>query len=187
MTPALRRAGAMLAAEGRDRLVLRGAILAQSLLASVLTYALAPRPEIGADPARLPLVLLALLAVSAAAVPDSAVVLGLLAGHIAVWGIFLPRPEGAADLVWPGLLAVLLLGVHQSSSALGVWPPGATIPRSARCRWLRHAAAVAGATLVVTAAAALLLAAAPPGLAWVTVLGLVALGAGAVAAYVKSV
>ena len=187
MTRAWRRAWTAVAAEGRDRLALRGLVLVLSLLAGALTYLAAPAPETGVNPVRLPVVLLVLLAFAASAAPDSAIMPALLGGHIAVWGMFVPRPERAVDLIAPAAVALLLLGIHQAGAAVGVWPPGAVVPATARARWLRWTATVAAAALLAAAAAAVLLHSSPPGSAWVSVLGLVGLGAGAVAAYVKSV
>lgn len=177
---------AILVAEGRARIALRGGIVLLSVLASALTYLASSPPALGAPPVRLPLIVLTIFAVTAAALPTGALAFALLAGHIAVWGLFVPRPDRPRDLLAPALLAMLLVGIHLAGAAIGAWPPGASIPAAARARWLRWMTAVVAVTLVTAGVGALLLLSPPPGMAVVTVLGLVGLGAGAVAAYVKS-
>ncbi len=169
-----------LAGEGRHRMVLRGAIVVLGIAAGTVT-AIA-----GGTPRPTGQLLLLVLTLATAIVPDSLFPAGLTIGVAVFWGATVPRPERPADLVPALITAVLLLGVHLAAAALSVWPPGATIPASARRRWLRQGLLVAAGTAAAAGLAGLLLAAHPPGVALVSLAALVAIAGGALAAYVMS-
>lgn len=171
------RVRAVLAADGPDRLILRAAVVVLGGGATTVAVIAGgtARPTGQA--------LLLLLTVAAALVPDSLLPAALTTGVVLFWGATVPRPTGPEDLLLPGVAALLLLGLQLAAAALGVWPPGARVPPSARRRWMRHGLAIAAGTVAVTGFAAALMAARLPGDAVASIAALVAVAGGGIAAY----
>lgn len=176
MTTIAGRRGA-LAREGGRRLGLRAGMLLGSAVAGGALALASPYPVIPA------VFVLGVIAVAAALVPDSPVVLVLLLTSAATWVILVPRPERPADLL-PGLVAALgALTVHVCAAALAVWPPGTSVPRLARVRWWRRAGAVALVLVAATALTGQLLVAAPSGHRLLSLLAVTGVCAAALAGY----
>ncbi len=167
-------------AQGRDLLLARLALILGSVLASISTRIASADLALGT------ILVLTLLAVLAAAQPDTAATAILVLAHLGAWWWAVPAPPSATILGLASAAATGLILVHLAAATLGVWPPGSRVPVVFWIRWARRAALVtAGAAATAVTAVAL---SAPTGSGdrWLSLMGLLALTAGSLWAYQRS-
>lgn len=178
--PWRRRPAAWARRQGREILLARLALILGSVLTSISTRLASGDLAMGA------ILFLTLLAVMAAALPDTVAAAIVVLAQFGAWWWTVPAPPSLATLGLASGAAAGLILVHLAAATLGVWPPGSEIPNAFWIRWARRAALVTAATAATAVLAAAVAAPTGRGDRWLSLIALVALTAGALWAYQSS-